>query len=270
MKKLSIVAIAMMVMVSASAQVGAALIAGWDFQNTASGGTAVATSPATPKVYIANVGSGTMYLDGSNGSSNWFVPGTGSTNTELNGFSGTAINAGSELSAVATSPAALAFVGGLQSPGPVFAANGKRGVIRLSLAGYQNLSISYASQRTTTGFTSQTWEWSTDGTTYNPIGTKNSGVNPGDIRDTFLNTGVLSFSGITGLDNAPNAYVRVTFNGATNSTGNNRIDNLRFEAQPIPEPSALVLLGMAASGATLVRRRQQHSSDTNRRDLPIG
>ena len=71
------------------------LIAGWDFQTTINGGTAVAVSPATPKVYIANFGTGTIFLEGTNTSSNWFVPATGSTNTELNGFDGTAVNAGS-------------------------------------------------------------------------------------------------------------------------------------------------------------------------------
>ena len=70
------------------------LIAGWDFQTTTTGGTAAAVSPATPKVYNANFGSGTIYFDGTNNSSSWFVPVTGSTNTELNSFGGTAVNAG--------------------------------------------------------------------------------------------------------------------------------------------------------------------------------
>lgn len=234
----------------------AILVAGWDFQTTDNGGTATAASPGTPKVYSANVGSGTLYLDGQFGSSNWFVPGTGNTNTELNGFAGTAINAGTELSTTTSGAASLAFIGGQQSAGPVYAANGKSAVIRLSLLGYQNLGISFAAQRTATGFTSQVWEWSTDGANYNPIGTKVAGSSAGDIQTSFLLTDVLSFSGISGLDDAADAYVRITFDGATGTSGNNRIDNLRFEATAIPEPGTLSLLGLAVAGLGFVRSRR--------------
>ena len=37
------------------------LIAGWDFQTTTTGGTPVRASPSTPKVYNANIGTGTIY-----------------------------------------------------------------------------------------------------------------------------------------------------------------------------------------------------------------
>ena len=59
------------------------LIAGWDFQTTTSGGTAVAASPNTPTLFNANVGSGALYLNGSEGSSAWLAA------TELNAFGGT-------------------------------------------------------------------------------------------------------------------------------------------------------------------------------------
>lgn len=49
----------------------AALIAGFDFQTTSSGGTAVLAATNTPTVFNANVGSGTLYMNGTNGSSSW-------------------------------------------------------------------------------------------------------------------------------------------------------------------------------------------------------
>ena len=45
------------------------VIAGWDFQTTASGGTAAAVAPNSPTSFAANLGSGTLYLNGTNGSS---------------------------------------------------------------------------------------------------------------------------------------------------------------------------------------------------------
>jgi len=85
------------------------------------------------------------------------------------------------------------------------------------MTGYSNLSLSYATQKTASGFATQTWEYSTDGNLWSNVGSVTS------IPTSF---GVQTFSGITGLNNAATAYLRVTFTGATNATGNNRIDNL--------------------------------------------
>ena len=65
------------------------VIAGWDYQTTTNtnGGTAAAASPNTPKLYKSNAGVGTMYLDGTNGSSDWAQA------TQLNAFTGTGLNA---------------------------------------------------------------------------------------------------------------------------------------------------------------------------------
>ena len=128
---------------------GQSLIAGWDFQTTANGGTAAAAAPNAPTVYIANFGTGTIYLNGANGSSTWVTTTSGN---ELSSFSGTAINAGAGFSTVTTSPACLAILNNT--------ANGKCIVFTFNMTGYQNLVVSYATQRTSTGFTSQTWDYS--------------------------------------------------------------------------------------------------------------
>lgn len=194
------------------------LIAGWDFQTTTNGGTAVAVSPATPKVYIANFGSGTIFFEGTNTSSTWFVPATGSTNTELNGFGGTAVNAGSGFSTTTGGAASLALIGGAAN-----AANGKYAVFTFNMTGMINLSISYATQRTASGFSSQIWEYSSDLINWFPIQTVTT------IPSSF---GTVTLPVITGLNGVTTAHVRLSGTGATTATGNNRLDNIQFIATP--------------------------------------
>jgi hypothetical protein len=236
--------------VFASAVQAQTFIAGWDFQTTDEGGTAVAASPNTPKVYTANVGAGTLYLDGSQGSSDWFVPATGSTATELNGFGGTAINASNGLSTVTTSPSALALVNQT--------ANGNFAVFKFDLTSVLDpIEITFAVQRTPTGFTSQLWEWSTDGSAYSLIGELVGGTTAGTIRDSFANTGVLALPQFSDLAGASDAYVRVTFSGASAAAGNNRVDNIQFNA--VPEPSTYAMLALAGAGFAgyVIRRRRR-------------
>lgn len=194
------------------------LIAGWDFQTITTGGTAAAASPATPKVYSSNFGLGTIFFEGTNGSSNWFVPASGSSGTELNGFGGTAINAGPGFSVVTSGASALALVGGTAQ-----AANGKSAVFTINMTGYINLNVTYAAQRTTSGFTTHFWEYSTNGAIWTPVTT---------ISTIPASFGVLTLPTITGLDGSATALLRLTVNGATTSTGNNRLDNIQFNATP--------------------------------------
>ena len=225
-----------------AAKTHADLVAGWDFQTTTNGGTATAVSPNTPKVYTANFGSGTFFLNGQNGSSDWFVPATGSTNTELNAFSGTTLNAGPGFSTTTTGAAALALLNNT--------ANGKSAVFRFSMAGFQDLAVSYATQRTTTGFTTQTWAFSTDGTNWTDHQTVSS-------LPTAFATQTLTT--ITGLNGAADAYLRLTVTGATGASGNNRLDNIQFNAAAVPEPTSLLLVGSVSIGAFVYRRRRNRS-----------
>jgi hypothetical protein len=229
------------------------LIAGWDFQTTSNNGTAVDASPSTPKVYAANFGSGTLYLDGSNFSSNWFVPLTGSSNTELNGFTGSSVNTtGNGFSATTTSPAALGLLGGASN-----VSNGKSIVFKFSMAEKKDLLISLSAQRTSTGFTTQTWEYSSNGSTWVTIktlssstaGSGSTAVYSGDIKDTFSSTGIITLPTVTGLDNTAISYVRVTFSGATSSSSNNRLDNIQLNATS-SAPVVLVSGALAAVDTT--------------------
>ena len=230
---------AMLAMASIS-QVRADLVAGWDFQTTTNGGTATAAAPNTPKQYTANFGSGGLFLDGQNGSSDWFVPATGSTATELNAFTGTAINAGTGFSTTTSGAAALALLNNT--------ANGKSAVFRFSMAGFQDLVVSYATQRTSTGFSSQAWSFSTDGLNWTDHQT---------ISGLPTSFATQTLGSITGLNGATDAYLRLTVSGASTANGNNRIDNIQFNATAVPEPTSMLLAGSVALGGVFLRLRRK-------------
>ena len=261
MNTMTLLAAGTCAMIAASAA-NAALVAAWDFQTTTTGGTAVVAAATgsnantTPKVYVSNFGSGTLYLNGTNFSSNWSLPATGGTNAEISAFSGTSVNADTSIgmSTTLTSPAALALLGGARSGtvgNYVYNANGKAMVFKFSMTNLSSLSISLAMQKSGTGFTTQVWESSTDGSNWSSIGTVNS------IQSSFTaaNNGlVTSLTAGSGIDGAATAYVRVTFSGATDATGNNRLDNIQFNATAVPAPGAIALLGVA--GLVGSRRRR--------------
>jgi hypothetical protein len=257
-KLLVIIICAAMTAAASQAQI---LVAAWDFQTTTTGGTATAAAPATPKVYTANFGTGSLYFDGSFGSSDWFVPASGSTNTELNAFTGSIANTtasdGTLLSSV-TGSGALAVIGGAGTS-PNHAANGKSAVFVFSMVGKTDLSISLSAQRTSTGFTTQLWEYSADGgTTWGNIGSFISGTTSGSLASSFSTSGVLSLPTFSDLDGIADARVRVTFTGATASSGNNRLDNIQLNA--VPEPSSSMLMVLGAAGLIGIRAMRRKSS----------
>jgi hypothetical protein len=237
MREIAKFCVMMFLVAASSVDSYADLVAGWDFQTTTNGGTAVLAAPNTPKQFVANFGTGTLFLNGQNGASDWV---SAASNSELTGFSGTGVNAGPGFSTLTTSPAALALVNQTAS-----STNGKSAVFKFSMAGFQDLVVSYATQRTGTGFTNQAWAFSTDGTNWTDHQTL-SGL-PSSFAAQTLST-------ITGLNGATDAYLRLTVTGATAAGGNNRIDNIQFNATAVPEPTSLLLLGSVALGGLAYRR----------------
>jgi endonuclease YncB( thermonuclease family) len=194
------------------------LIAGWDFQTTTNGGTAVTTNNA-PVLYQANFGSGSLHLDGTQGSSPWIVS-TNSTTNQVTGFGGTTINAGTGFSTNTASPSALALLGGASN-----SANGNSLVFKFDMSGRKDLGVSYATRGTSSGFTTHTWSISTNGSNWTDVS-----VQTGRTNSNFT---AITLPAITNADNAANAYLRLTVTGATSSSGNNRLDNIQLAASTI-------------------------------------
>ena len=136
--------------------------------------------------------------------------------------------------------------------------NGRNVTFNVSTLGFSNIIVSFASQGTSTGFNSNQFQYSLDGITFVDFGL------PYAPATTFGAVPfVFSLETIAGLNNNPNAAFRILFDGATTSTGNNRIDNVVVEgsaaAPPteVPEPATASLLLSGLSGVYAARRRRR-------------
>jgi PEP-CTERM motif len=144
--------------------------------------------------------------------------------------------------------------------GTANANNGRNITINLSTVGFTNIVVSFATQGTSTGFNSNQFQYSLDGTNFFDFGAPYTPATAfGAVPLVF------TLTSIAGLNNNPDAAFRIIFDGATTSTGNNRIDNIVIEgtstSATIPEPTTAVLL---LSGLTslfgLKRRRRKAAS----------
>ena len=144
---------------------------------------------------------------------------------------------------------ALSLQGGTST-----ANNGRNITINVSTVGLANIVFSFATQGTSTGFNSNQFQYSLDGTTFTDFGSPYVPAAAfGAIPIIF------TLSSITGLNNNPNAAFRIVFNGATSSTGTNRIDNIVIEGSSttIPEPASAVLLVSGVSALVGLKRKRR-------------
>jgi hypothetical protein len=118
----------------------------------------------------------------------------------------------------------------------------------ISMTNMEDLVVSYATERNTGGFTSQSWAWSIDGTTFHQMQTASV--------TTLWEVRIIDFSSATDLNDAANVTLRLTFDGATAGTGRNQLDNIQIRATStmIPAPGTLALLGL--TGFIGLRRRR--------------
>lgn len=141
--------------------------------------------------------------------------------------------------------------------------NGRTLNLNVSTTGFNNIVISFATLRTSTGFNSNQFQYSLDGVAF---------INFGAPYIPPLTFGLVTFdlSSISGVNDNPNAAFRIVFNGATSASGNNRIDNLVVEGQnivtPIPEPASMLLLSLGLTGTLAARfkawrRKAERRSD---------
>jgi len=144
---------------------------------------------------------------------------------------------------------ALSLQGGTGS-----ANNGRNITFNVSTLGFSSIIVSFATQGTSTGFNSNQFQYSLDGNTFVNFGA------PFTPASAFGSLPlVFSLTEIVGLNDNTNAAFRIVFNGATSSTGTNRIDNFVVEGTPsgVPEPATAVLLLSGLSGLYGVRKRRR-------------
>jgi len=213
---------------------GQEIVCAWTFDGLT--GTNSGAS-GTEKVISSNVewGAGTFYADGTNGSDNL----NNGDGPEINAFNGTTMN---DPRTNASSTKAIAIANS--------SANEKSVVFKFSMSGYQNLQLSYAERGTSTGFTTETWSYSTNGTDFTTVETI-SGTNQTNSEFVLRN---VDFTAATALNDAAVVYLRLTVDGATNATGNNRIDNVVFRANMAgPDVYAPVITSMSVENATSIK-----------------
>lgn len=138
--------------------------------------------------------------------------------------------------------------------------NGRNITINVSTVGFTNIVVSFATQGTSTGFNSNQFQYSLDGTNFVDFGS--AYTPPATFGAVPL---VFTLSSIVGLNDNANAAFRIVFNGATSSTGNNRIDNIVVEGTTstttIPEPTTAVLLLTGITSLVGLRRKRRKTAN---------
>jgi|GEM_PF-828293 len=157
----------------------------------------------------------------------------------------TQVFGGSILNACSGSSAGQAFV---VRGDASLANNNKRLFFNFSSEGFEDLIFSFWSQRTGTGFNSNTIEYSTDGSSFTPFPitpTYTPSLSPGSILNYDL-------SSVTNINDQTGLVIRITFAGASNAGGNNRIDNVTLEGNPINDDDSVVLAGSPQVPSTTI------------------
>ena len=136
--------------------------------------------------------------------------------------------------------------------GPNLQNNGSILELHVSTLGYTNITVSWAWQRSDTGFNDDVIQESIDGTTF-------QGFSFAAPQTNFWGGNHSSFFSGSPFDNNPFFAVRITLSGATTEGGILRFDNIVVTGTKIvPEPATMLLLsaGIAGVAAEVSRRRR--------------
>ncbi len=109
--------------------------------------------------------------------------------------------------------------------------NGEYFEMTAPTAGYENIILSYATRRTSTGFNSQEIQYSINGTDFITKETVDVSAHANSWVAGQVIT--IDFSGIPAANNNPNFKMRVVVTGASTTTGNNRFDNIQVNGSAI-------------------------------------
>ena len=213
-------------------------IAAWDFDTTTNSKIPLATAVSSIRKYAANFGTGNLTFNGkfTNGdSSNRWDASLG----EIYAGLGTDENTAGEMVADPLSNTAL-----MLRAGKNFGAQGKSLVFEFSMAGKENLTVSYAADsrpmyfpfkdddfngdpdRIPGGFITHEWSYSSDGTLWTDL----PPVTPTSEYATIS----LDLTDLDPpLNNATTAYLRLKVSGSSAESGQNLIDNIILSATPI-------------------------------------
>jgi hypothetical protein len=146
--------------------------------------------------------------------------------------------------------------------------NGRNITFNVGTVGFSNIVVSFATQGTSTGFNSNQFQYSLDGISFIDFGAPY-------VPATAFGSVPIVFSlvAIAELNNNPNAAFRIVFNGASSSTGNNRIDNIVVEGTStataeVPEPTSALLLISGLGALYKLKRRRRTAEGAATADRP--
>jgi len=240
--KISVLALAITAGAAFGASANADLIAHWNFNDS----TANSNTQQVGVLNSTSSNSGTGSLSISPGTS-FNTNAAGTANGVWGTFAGSTVNAvGADTAGGAL---VLAASVGSVAANPV-TSNGAYANFTVAKASYSDLSISFASRRTGTGFASLQISYSIDGGgSFTNLG----GVINAPTTTTF---GLFSQSlaGNGAVNAASSIIFRITYDGATGGGGNARVDNLQINGTLIPAPGSVALIGLA--GLIAGRRRR--------------
>jgi endonuclease I len=189
-------------------------VAYWNFNSLSIATASAPGAGGVPTTITASQGSGTVDLTGWTGL--------------VDDFGGNATNA------LSSDPAeeALCFVSNT--------GNGSYMEIQLNLAEFADPIVTFVTRGTSSGYSSGAWSYSVGGGNFTTL----AGVNTATVSATFA-LATVDFTAINAVDGQSNVRLRYTLNGASSTSGNNRMDNLQVNATRTSDNSAPVASALA-------------------------